>query len=64
MLNVAAKQERQEAARKKLEELRGRGFRFVTTIDEGQTWVASESAGLEIEGLINSGFIGDIRIES
>lgn len=63
MLNVTAKQERQEIARKRLAELRERGFEFVTTIDEGKTWVATESPGLEIDGLINSGFIGDVRTD-
>ena len=63
MLNSTAKQERQEVARKRLSELQDRGFRFVTTIDDGKTWVAAEAPGLEIDGLIKSGFIGDVRID-
>ena len=63
VLNNTAKQERQEVARKRLLQLRDRGFRFVTTVDDGTTWVAAESPGLEIDGLIKSGFIGDIRMD-
>ena len=47
--------------RQRLIELRDRGYAFVETSDDGDTWEGSRTNGLEINDLIEHGFLGDVK---
>jgi hypothetical protein len=45
-------------------ELRDRGYVFVETSDDGDTWVGSRTKGLEINDLIEHGFLGEVKTQT
>jgi hypothetical protein len=49
--------------RQRLMELRDRGYAFVETSDDGDTWVGSRTKGLVINDLIEHGFLGDVKTQ-
>jgi threonine dehydratase len=43
-------------------ELRKQGYEYIETSDDGDTWVGSQTHGLEISDLIQHGFLGDVKM--
>lgn len=54
---------RAHKTRQKLSQLRQMGYEFITTTDDGDTWIPTREPGLEIKDLIESSFMGEILIE-
>jgi hypothetical protein len=55
----------QHETRQRLCQLREQGYRYITTHDDGDTWVGSEQSGLAISLLLEMGrFMGQVDVES
>ena len=63
MIAIVDNQERVDKTRQQLNELRSRGFRFLVTTNDGDTWEGSEETGLEIDELLVAGFVGKISVQ-
>ncbi len=62
MIAVTTDLERVNQSRKKLRALRDMGYSFITTHDDGNTWVPSSKPGLPISAVIDLQFMGNIRL--
>ncbi len=63
MIATASEFDRANRTRQKLNQLREMGYKFITTRDDGDTWIPSADEGLEIDRLIESVFMGEILIK-
>jgi hypothetical protein len=63
MIAIVDNQERVDKTRQQLNELRSRGFRFLVTTNDGDTWEGNEESGLEIDELLVAGFVGKISVQ-
>ena len=62
MIAILDNQERVAKTREQLHELRARGYRYLATTNDGDSWVGSDDSGLEIDQLITVGFMGIIDV--
>lgn len=63
MIAIVDHQERVAKTRLQLNELRARGYRYLATTNDGDSWVGSNDSGLEIDELITVGFMGTIDVD-
>ena len=63
MIAIVDHQERVAKTRIQLSELRARGYRYLATTNDGDSWVGSNDSGLEIDELISVGFMGTIDVD-
>ena len=64
MIAPADNFDRVSTARRRLNQLKSRGFKYIVTVDDGESWIGSHDSGLEIDDIITSHFMGEIMVES
>ena len=62
MIATVNHSDRAQKTRQKLSQLHQMGYEFITTVDDGDTWIPTREPGLEIKDLIGSSFMGEILI--